>query len=178
MALTRNGFRTGRAGASDLEDRREMIRDTQEAERRRQFTEQKIQECSELYEDTALLYGKRFIDWYDSPAVPEYGQATERIKLINDWIALQDAAHDGKPHFLRVNDVPQQLITKTEYRNVVFVGVRDPGIATAPTSSKGGGQEAMKKPAGEIIQQECDHCGGTGYELSLRRPCPKCNKGE
>lgn len=86
MSRTINGKLTGRAAATELADQREYIWGLQEKERRRIYNEQKMQECTNLYAECAALYGQAFIDWYDSPAVPEYGQASERIKLIEAWI--------------------------------------------------------------------------------------------
>ena len=143
MALTSNGFRVGRAGASDLADQREMIRDAQDEERRRLIRE----ECAELYSETRKKYGKMFEDWYDSDAVPEFGPASERIRLIKAWIAQQEAGGTYRVAWLK----PEPPTYRTVWTD-------DPEVTkfekqTAPTGSKGGGQEAMKKPAGEIISQ-------------------------
>lgn len=91
MALTLKGKRTGSAGASDLADQREMIYEAQEQERRRQYTEKMNAECKQLYTETFERFGKPFEDWYDSDAVPEFGPASERIRLIKEWIATQEA---------------------------------------------------------------------------------------
>ncbi len=71
-----------------------------------------------------------------------------------------------KPHFVRVNDEPQQIVKKENIGTaklvsgklipaIPIVTVRDhPGEkTTAPTSSRGSEQEAMKKPATEILSQ-------------------------
>lgn len=79
-----------------------------------------------------------------------------------------NVVHYGKPHFLRVNGSPQQIVDHVEYWNktpkspkrigvVAYVTVRDhPGTQTAPEASSNGsgGLEAMKKPAELILSQE------------------------
>lgn len=92
MALTSNGFRTGRAGASDLEDTREMIRNAQDEERQRKVNEKYLNEERELLGEMEEKHGEEFWKWYYSPDVPDGGRASERIKLIRAWDALQEPA--------------------------------------------------------------------------------------
>lgn len=159
MALTSKGFRTGRAGASDLEDTREMICNAQDEERQRKVNQKYLDEERELLGAMEDKHGEKFWNWYYSPEVPDGGRASERIKLIQAWDSLQD-----KPTLL--DGVTASVIGYVQENRVRWTGEEpptyravwtdEPGITrfektTAPTSSKGGEQEAMKKPATEII---------------------------
>lgn len=91
MSRTAYGNLTGHAAAAELRDQRDYITMAQDRERTRILTEQKKNECAALYAEASYLYGKDFEDWYDSDAVPQFGPASERIELINQWIAQNGA---------------------------------------------------------------------------------------
>jgi len=160
MALTSNGFRTGRAGASDLEDTRDMIRNAQDEERQRKVNQKYLDEERELLGAMEDKHGEKFWNWYYSPEVPDGGRASERIKLIQAWDSLQDKT-------TLLDGVTASVIGYVQENRVRWTGEKPPtyravwndndpeGVicikTTAPTGSKGGEQEAMKKPATKII---------------------------
>lgn len=145
MALTRNFRRTGAAAHNEKREIREEI-----AYQNKINEEKAMKEENQLIVETLKVYGDEFANWYDSPAVPSHGFARDRIELIKAWIAEQEQKglhRDAKPVVWRTDEEPPT------YR---AVWTDEPGITrfektTAPTGSKGGEQEAMKKPATEII---------------------------
>lgn len=88
MGLTRNFNRTGAAAHNQQRERAEEIR-YQEKIAAKLREEQDVQEEQKLIEQMNNLYGDKFSDWYDSPAVPSRGYARDRIELIKEWQAQQ-----------------------------------------------------------------------------------------
>ncbi len=146
MGLTKNLKRIGMAAHNEKKEIRDEIEWQASQERKRKEAEAVAEEIK-LMQDVLSVYGDKFADWYDSPAIPENGYAKDRIELIHAWVARQEL--NAKPVKWQTNEIPPT------YR---AVWSDEPGIArfektTAPTGSKGGEQEAMKKPATEILSQ-------------------------
>jgi len=144
MGLTKNLKRTGAAAHYEKKEIRDEIEWQASQERKRKEAEA-VAEEKKLMGEVIDLYGDKFVDWYDSPAVPANGYAKDRIELIHAWVAQQQF----KPVTWHTDEIP------ATYR---AVWTDEPGITrfektTAPTGSKGGEQEAMKKPATEILSQ-------------------------
>lgn len=159
MALTFNGKRTGRAGASDLADTREMIREAQEKAYQEQVNEKYLREERELQLAMGEKYGDVFWNWYDSPAVPQFGRASERIRLIKEWEANQPPSlldgmlapavgyiQDNRVHWTTEEPPTYRAVWNDSPDSVTFE-------KQTALREQGGGQEAMKKPAKDIIQQ-------------------------
>lgn len=155
MALTSKGFRTGRAGASDLEDTREMIRNAQDEERQRVVNEKYLNEERELLGAMDDKHGEKFWNWYYSPEVPDGGRASDRIKLIQAWDSSQE------PTIL--DGVTAPVLGYTQDNRVTWTGEEPPTYRAvwsddpdkvvfekvpAPQQSETGtdAREAMKKP--------------------------------
>jgi len=144
MGLTKNLKRTGAAAHYEKKEIRDEIEWQASQERKRKEAEAVAEEIK-LMQDVLGLYGDKFAVWYDSPAIPQNGYAKDRIELIHAWVARQEL--NAKPVKWQTNEIP------ATYR---ATWTDEPGITrfektTAPTSSKGGEQEAMKKPAMKII---------------------------
>lgn len=90
MGLTRNLKRIGMAAHNEKRDNRDLIEYQMKMDAKRK------EEADCLDEKILMLemidkHGDLFIDWYDSPAVPDHGYARERIKLIREWEKQQQA---------------------------------------------------------------------------------------
>jgi len=144
MGLTRNLKRTGAAAHYEKKEIRDEI-EWQSAQLRKAKEQADYKAEGTLMVEMIEKYGDAFIAWYDSPAIPQNGYAKDRIELIHAWVARQEL--NAKPVTWHTDEIP------ATYR---AVWTDEPGITrfektTAPTGSKGGEQEAMKKPATKII---------------------------
>ena len=115
MALTKNLKRIGAAAhAQRLDNLREI--DFQIHEKNRASEQADVAREWKIMQAVYRVYGDAFVDWYDSPAVPDHGYARDRIALIRQWTRQQGRNLDS----LLITgeddaDILHELVKASEY---------------------------------------------------------------
>lgn len=115
MARTRNNQFIGMAAHYEKRDQRDLI-DWQNRLARKRAEERECVRERKIMQGCVNVFGDLFVQWYDSPAVPDEGYARDRIALIRAWAREQlRIAHSITPQMEEDMDIIHELVRASEY---------------------------------------------------------------
>lgn len=115
MSLTKHGNRIGMAAHTEKREARENI-EWQNHLARKAAEQAECEREWKIMQACERVFGDRFVEWYDSPAVPSHGFARDRIALIRAWAKEQvQTARAITPQIEEDMDIIHELIKAARY---------------------------------------------------------------
>ena len=115
MALTMNGKRIGMAAHTEKREAREYI-EWQNHLARKSAEQEECERELKIMKACERVFGDLFVQWYDSPAIPDRGYARDRIALIRAWAKEQvQIARTITQQIEEDMDIIHELVKASEY---------------------------------------------------------------
>ena len=115
MALTKNGKRIGMAAHTEKREAREYI-EWQNHLARKSAEQEECERELKIMKACERVFGDLFVQWYDSPAIPDRGYARDRIALIRAWAKEQtQTARSVTPQIEEDMDIVHELVKASLY---------------------------------------------------------------